>query len=218
MKFEIQRNQMVESQLRANLVIDETILDAFSNVQGEKYFPEHLQSVSYIDDNIYLNNKRFFLRPFILGKLIFNLNLGVEKNVLDVGSCNGYSAAILSNLFKKVTCVEEDEDSFNFLTNICKQENLQNVKILKQNFSSTEGLGTLFDNILINGEINSDPVNLISHLKLGGKLATIIREDRVSFAVIYIKKNNNTFDKIRIFDASAPLLINYKSKEPVFSF
>ncbi len=218
MKFEIQRNQMVESQLRANLVIDETILDAFSNVQREKYFPEHLQSVSYIDDNIYLNSKRFFLRPFILGKLIFNLNLGVEKNVLDVGSCNGYSAAILSNLFKKVTCVEEDEDSFNFLTNICRQENLQNVKILKQNFSSTEGLGTLFDNILINGEINSDPVNLISHLKLGGKLATIIREDRVSFAVIYIKKNNNTFDKIRIFDASAPLLINYKSKEPVFSF
>ena len=218
MKFEIQRNQMVESQLRANLVIDETILDAFSNVQREKYFPEHLQSVSYIDDNIYLNKKRFFLRPFILGKLIFNLNLGVEKNVLDVGSCNGYSAAILSNLFKKVTCVEEDEDSFNFLTNICRQENLQNVKILKQNFSSTEGLGTLFDNILINGEINSDPVNLISHLKLGGKLATIIREDRVSFAVIYIKKNNNTFDKIRIFDASAPLLINYKSKEPVFSF
>lgn len=218
MKFEIQRNQMVESQLRANLVIDETILDAFSNVQREKYFPEHLQSVSYIDDNIYLNNKRFFLRPFILGKLIFNLNLGVEKNVLDVGSCNGYSAAILSNLFKKVTCVEEDEDSFNFLTNICRQENLQNVKILKQNFSSTESLGTLFDNILINGEINSDPVNLISHLKLGGKLATIIREDRVSFAVIYIKKNNNTFDKIRIFDASAPLLIDYKSKEPVFSF
>ena len=218
MKFEIQRNQMVESQLRANLVIDETILDAFSNVEREKYFPEHLQSVSYIDDNIYLNNKRFFLRPFILGKLIFNLNLGVEKNVLDVGSCNGYSAAILSNLFKKVTCVEEDEDSFNFLTNICKQENLQNVKILKQNFSSTEGLGTLFDNILINGEINSDPVNLISHLKLGGKLATIIREDSVSFAVIYIKKNNNTFDKIRIFDASAPLLIDYKSKEPVFSF
>ncbi len=218
MKFEIQRNQMVESQLRANLVIDETILDAFSNVQREKYFPEHLQSVSYIDDNIYLNSKRFFLRPFILGKLIFNLNLGVEKNVLDVGSCNGYSAAILSNLFKKVTCVEEDEDSFNFLTNVCKEEKLQNVKILKQKFSSTKDLGTLFDNILINGEINSDPVNLINHLKLGGKLATIIREHRVSFAVVYIKKNNNTFDKIRIFDASAPLLIDYKSKEPVFSF
>ncbi len=218
MKFEIQRNQMVESQLRANLVIDENILDAFSNVKREKYFPQHLQSVSYIDDNIYLNSKRFVLRPFILGKLISNLNLGVEKNVLDVGSCNGYSAAILSHLFKKVTCVEEDDESFNFLTNVCKEEKLQNVKILKQKFSSTKDLGTLFDNILINGEINSDPVNLINHLKLGGKLATIIREHRVSFAVVYIKKNNNTFDKIRIFDASAPLLIDYKSKEPVFSF
>jgi len=35
---------------------------------------------------------------------------------------------------------------------------------------------------------------------------------------MYVKKENDTFDKIRIFDASAPLLINYKSAEPVFSF
>ena len=66
--------------------------------------------------------------------------------------------------------------------------------------------------------MNSDPLNLIQYLKIGGKLATVIREDRTSFAVIYIKKEQNHFDKIRIFDASAPLLINYKSKEPVFSF
>jgi Protein-L-isoaspartate carboxylmethyltransferase len=79
MKFDNQRNQMVESQLRANLVIDESILEAFGSVQREKFFPEDLQSVSYIDDTIYLNKTRFVLRPFVLGKLISNLNLGADK-------------------------------------------------------------------------------------------------------------------------------------------
>jgi protein-L-isoaspartate(D-aspartate) O-methyltransferase len=218
MKFEIQRNQMVESQLRANLVIDESILDAFSSVKRENYFPENLRSVAYADDNIFINNRRFVIRPFVLAKLIFNLHLGTDKNVLDVGSCNGYSAAILSKLCKKVVCLEEDEETFDYLSSVCKKEKLENVKVIKQSLSSTESIGTQFDNILINGEVNSDPLNLIQYLKIGGKLATVIREDRTSFAVIYIKKEQNHFDKIRIFDASAPLLINYKSKEPVFSF
>ena len=218
MKFEIQRNQMVESQLRANLVIDETILDAFSSVKRENYFPDHLKSVAYADDNIFINKTRFVLRPFVLGKLIHNLNIGLDKNVLDVGSCYGYSAAILSKLFKKVICLEEDDESFHFLSNNCNNEKLPNVKFLKQELLSEKSLGLSFDNILINGEVNSDPLNLIKALKVGGKLATVIREDRASYAVVYIKSANNHFDKLRVFDASAPLLINYKNKEPVFSF
>ena len=218
MKFDNQRNQMVESQLRANLVIDESILDAFGSVQREKYFPEDLQSISYMDDTIFLNKIRFVLRPFILGKLISNLNLGVDKNVLDVGSSNGYSAAILAKLFKKVTCIEEDESIFDSLVDICKAQKLQNVKIIKQSFLSTEVVKDSFDNILVNGEINSDPLNFINYLKIGGKLVAIFRDGVVSYAVTYIKNNKNTYDKIRTFDASASLLINYKSKDPVFSF
>ena len=158
------------------------------------------------------------MRPFILGKLISNLNLGDDKNVLDVGSSNGYSAAILAKLFKKVTCIEEDESIFDSLVDICKAQKLQNVKIIKQSFLSTEVVKDSFDNILVNGEINSDPLNFINYLKIGGKLVAIFRDGVVSYAVTYIKNNKNTYDKIRTFDASASLLINYKSKDPVFSF
>jgi protein-L-isoaspartate(D-aspartate) O-methyltransferase len=218
MKFEIQRNQMVESQLRANLVIDETILDAFTSIKRENFFPDHLKSVAYTDDCIFINKTRFVLRPFVLGKLISNLNIGLDKNVLDVGSCNGYSSAILSKIFKKVFCLESDNEALEILKNNCDQEKLLNVKIIQDDFLSEKSLGTSFDNILINGEINSDPVNLIKSLKIGGRLVSVIREERISYAVTYIKNENNHYDKLRIFDASAPLLINYKSKEPVFSF
>tara|TARA_B110000305_G_scaffold174928_1_gene193468 strand:+ start:65 stop:721 length:657 start_codon:yes stop_codon:yes gene_type:complete len=218
MKFENQRNHMVESQLRANLVLNENILDAFRVTKRENYFSENLKSLAYMDDNIFISDSRFVLRPFIFGKLLCNLNIGMDKNILDVGSSNGYSSSVLSQLFKKVISLEEDENCFNFVTNICKEENLQNIKVIKDSFLGIKNLDKTFDNILINGEVNSNPINLIKLLNLNGKLVTIFREEKHSYAVMYVKKENDTFDKIRIFEASAPLLINYKSAMPVFSF
>ena len=218
MKFENQRNEMVESQLRPNLVLNENILQAFSTVKREKYFSTKFQSISYIDDNIFINNERFVLRPFVLGKLISNLDIGLDKNILDVGSTNGYSSAILSYLFKKVVSLEDNDTCADFITKACKYENLQNIRVIKNSFLETENLNLTFDNILINGEVNSNPINLIKLLKLNGKLVTIFRDGRSSYACMYIKKENNTFDKLRIFDASSPVLINYKSKEPAFTF
>ena len=49
------------------------------------------------------------------------------------------------------------------------------------------------------------------------KITSIFRDNKNSFAVTYIKKQNS-FDKIRIFNASSPLLIDCKNKEPAFTF
>ena len=124
MKFENQRNEMVESQLRPNLVLNENILQAFSTVKREKYFSTKFQSISYMDDNIFINNERFVLRPFILGKLISNLDIGLDKNILDVGSTNGYSSSILSYLFKKVVSLEDNDTCADLITKVCRDENL----------------------------------------------------------------------------------------------
>ena len=145
MKFENQRNEMVESQLRPNLVLNENILQAFSTVKREKYFSTKFQSISYMDDNIFINDERFVLRPFILGKLISNLDIGLDKNVLDVGSTNGYSSSILSYLFKKVVSLEDNDTCADLITKVCKDENLQNIKVIKNSFLETENLKSTFD-------------------------------------------------------------------------
>ena len=156
MKFENQRNEMVESQLRPNLVLNENILQAFSTVKREKYFSTKFQSISYMDDNIFINNERFVLRPFILGKLISNLDIGLDKNVLDVGSTNGYSSSILSYLFKKVVSLEDNDTCADLIAKVCKDENLQNIKVIKNSFLETENLKSTFNSILINGEVDSN--------------------------------------------------------------
>ena len=185
MKFKNQRVEMVESQLRPNLVLNENILQAFSTVRREKYFSVDLRSISYMDDNIFINKDRFVLRPFVLGKLISNLDIGLEKNVLDVGSTNGYSSSILSHLFKKVTSLEDNDICANFITRVCIEENLHNIKVVQNSFLETGNLKSTFDNILINGEVNSNPINFIKLLKLNGKLATIFKDGK-KFICIHV--------------------------------
>ena len=174
MKFENQRNEMVESQLRPNLVLNENILQAFGTVKREKYFSTKLQSISYMDDNIFINDERFVLRPFVLGKLISNLDIGLDKNVLDVGSTNGYSSSILSYLFKKVVSLEDNDTCADLITKACKGENLQNIKVIKNSFLETENLKSTFDSILINGEVDSNPINLIKVVKIKWKASYYI--------------------------------------------
>ena len=217
MKFEYQRKQMVESQLRANLVIDESILDSFSKVKLENFLSDNLKSIAYIDDNIFVNQNRFILRPFILGKLISNLNLKNNSAVLDIGSCTGYSSAILANLFKKVYSVENDQFCFEENKKNLSNEKILNVKLYNNNYMNLDFEDMQFDNVLINGELNDDPLFLINLLKPNGKITAIFRDKKNSYAVSYIKKQNS-FDKIRIFDASSPLLIDCKNKEPAFTF
>ena len=162
MKFEYQRKQMVESQLRANLVIDESILDSFSKVKLENFLSDNLKSIAYIDDNIFVNQDRFILRPFILGKLISNLNLKNNSTVLDIGSCTGYSSAILANLFKKVYSVENDQYCFEENKKNLSSEKILNVKLFNNNYLNLDFEGMQFDNVLINGELNDDPLFLIN--------------------------------------------------------
>lgn len=217
MKFEYQRKQMVESQLRANLVTDESILDSFLTILYENFLPEKLKSIAYVDDLININDNRFLLRPFILGKLISNLNLDLKFNILDIGSCTGYSSAILSKLFKKVYSVESDKHCFEESKINISKSKILNIRLFNQNYNELNLEDNKFDNILINGAINANPLYLINFLKLNGKLLTIFNDGTNSYAACYIKKKKS-FDKVRIFDASSPLLINYKNKAPVFSF
>ena len=55
MKFENQRNEMVESQLRPNLVLNENILQAFSTVKREKYFYKDWNNLEKKEFEIIIN-------------------------------------------------------------------------------------------------------------------------------------------------------------------
>ena len=86
------RLNMVESQLRTNKVTDEAVLDAFLAVPRERFVPDHLDGIAYVDEDIPLGGGRFLLEPMVLARLMQIAAIGPEDGVLVIGAATGYAA------------------------------------------------------------------------------------------------------------------------------
>ena len=112
MDFKIARKNMVENQIRANKVTSLNVINAFLDVPREKFVPDALQEISYVDEDIQLSRNRFMMKPMILARLFQSLNLKGNENILHVASNSGYGSAILSRMCSSVISLESDKKLF----------------------------------------------------------------------------------------------------------
>jgi len=203
---------MIESQLRPNNIIDENLIAAFEKVQQEDFLPDSLLNLSYIDDHIKLSEISFILKPLIFAKFLNIIKPKLSDVILEVGSGGGYTTSILANLVNSVYSIEQDKDIYELsIKNIKKNKNA-NVNLLLCNYRQLNNLQLKFNKIIINGTVNADPLNLIDKLNVDGKLICILKEESSSNIYLFNKKTSG-YEKLKIMNASSPILINYIDKE-----
>ena len=212
MQHSTRKLNMIESQLRPNNIIDENLIAAFEKVQQEEFLPDRLQNLSYIDDHIKFSKNSFILKPLIFAKLLNIIKPQFSDVILEVGSGGGYTTSVLANLVNFVYSIEQDKDIYELsIKNIKKNKNT-NVNFLFCNYRQLNNLELKFNKIIINGTVNSDPLNLIDKLNVDGKLVCILKEKFSSSIYLYNKKISG-YEKLKIMNASAPIIINYIDKE-----
>ena len=96
MDFKIARKNMVENQIRANKVTSLNVINAFLDVPREKFVPDALQEISYVDEDIQLSRNRFMMKPMILARLFQSLNLKGKENISFSGREIPYSLGVRS--------------------------------------------------------------------------------------------------------------------------
>jgi len=108
MDFSAARRNMVERQVRTNKVTDEAVLEALAQLPRERFVPESLSAVAYIDEDVPLGNGRYLMEPMVFARLVQAAQLQPGDRVLDLGCGCGYSTAILSRLANQVIALESD--------------------------------------------------------------------------------------------------------------
>ena len=212
MQHSTRQLNMIESQLRPNNIIDENLISAFQKVKQENFLPEELKKLSYMDDHISFSKKSFILKPLIFAKFLNILKLESSDVVLEIGSGGGYTASILSGLVNNVYSVEEDKNAYDLSLKNIKNNKFINIKNVYCNYKQLNIPEIKFDKIIINGSVNADPVNLLEKLKINGKLICVLKIDSSSNIYLYNKKDKG-YEKLKITNANAPILINYIDKE-----
>lgn len=208
------RINMVECQLRPNRVTDSRLLAAMAEVPREKFVPESLAAVAYVDDGLPIGGGRQLMEPMVLGRLLQEAEIGPEDKVLVVGCNAGYSAAVLSHLAASVTAVECDADLAAKAKSTLAGTGVAVVTgALEQGWAAAGP----YDVILIDGAIAEIPAAIADQLSPRGRIVAIkSQEGRTGAGMFYRKLGGSVSGRV-LFDAVAPFLPGFAPR-PAFVF
>lgn len=171
------RAAMVDCQLRTNDVIDPALVAAMGRVPREKFVPEALARVAYIDRPIALDGTRRMNPPLVTARLLVAAEIAPGHRVLLVGAATGYAAAILRDLGAEVIALESDAALAAAARTALGNEG---VTVTTGPLAAGVPGDAPFDRIVLDGAIEQLPDALAAQLAEGGVLVCALREGAVT--------------------------------------
>jgi protein-L-isoaspartate(D-aspartate) O-methyltransferase len=206
----MQRQNMVESQVRPSDVTDRRIPRAMGAVPREAFISPGRRSLAYLDIDLPVDTTggaggRVILAPRTFAKLLQLAAIEPADLVLDVGCASGYSAAILGRLAQTVVALESDGGLAESATRVLQSLGADNVAVVHADLAAGYPSEGPFDAIVVEGAVASAPEALLGQLKDGGRLVAIVSDGRSGRAVAY-QRTGETVSERDGFDAMAPFL------------
>lgn len=215
--FSKAKQNMIDCQIRPFSVVDEAVIDVFSNLAREEFVANDQKAFAYTDDHLDLGQGRHLMDPAIFARLLQELNIQQDDQVLDVACGCGYSSTIMAGLGAFVTAIDKEcwiEKSKE--NNKVSDKKPARLVVVDNVMHGCAQYGP-YDAIVINGGIEETPTHLINQLRDGGKIATIYRDNNGKSQAVLFVKCDDYLTCQPLFDAFAPTLQEFQSV-PGFEF
>jgi protein-L-isoaspartate(D-aspartate) O-methyltransferase len=218
----LQRKNMVESQVRPSDITDRRIIRAMLEIPREAYVPAGSEAIAYGDLDIKLGAgtksgpARVLMMPRIFAKLVQLCAIEPHDDVLIVGAGMGYSAAIVAQLAKSVTALEEDETLAAHATKTLADQGITQADVVTGPMADGLPAKAPFDVIIVEGAAAVVPQALLDQLGPNGRLAVISAAGPAGKATLW-RRHTSGFDATEAFDASGIILPGF-AKAPAFTF
>ncbi|MEA2086097.1 MAG: protein-L-isoaspartate(D-aspartate) O-methyltransferase [Chloroflexota bacterium] len=168
MDFEAARARLVE---HLSLEIgDARVLAAMSRIPRERFVPPQSRHLAYEDMPLPIGLDQTISQPFIIALMTEALEFTGEEKVLEVGTGSGYQAAILAELARLVITTERLPALAETARNVLSELGYTNIEVRL----AEETLGwrreAPYDAIMVTAGAPRVPVDLLTQLKVGGRL------------------------------------------------
>ena len=168
--FENLRKQMIDYQLAARGLHDQTVLDAINAVPREEFVPTELIEFAYRDSPLPIAASQTISQPYIVALMTAAPELKPDDRALEVGTGSGYAAAILAEIAADVYTIERHKILADTARVRLDELGYNNIQVLY-------GDGTLgwpehapFDAIVVAAGGPEVPETLKKKLAIGGRL------------------------------------------------
>lgn len=101
-----ERQEMVETQLRARGVRDERVLAAMASVPREVFVAPEQAAAAYLDQPLPIGYGQTISQPYVVALMLEALELEGGERMLEVGAGSGYAAAVAAQIAGQVFAIE----------------------------------------------------------------------------------------------------------------
>ena len=216
MDFAAARQNMVDCQILPNRVDDQRIVEALLKIPREKFVPDNLTGIAYVDEIVPLGGQRYVMEAMVVARLLQTAALNAEDVALSIGCGTGYATAVLAQIVDTVVAVEPDKGLAQKANENLAAIGLDNVAVVEGKLEDGNIDQAPYNVIFFDGAVQTVPDAICDQLAEGGRLVAIVAGERVGTAYLY-SRFGGVISKREVFDAGTPLLPGF-GKQKAFVF
>lgn len=211
--FTAARQLMVEQQIRPWNVLDPRVLEVLVEVPREEYVMAEQRELAYADVTLPLPHGEVITKPVVQGRALEALLVGLEEDVLEVGTGSGYMTDCLSRMAREVVSIERHADLADAARDRLVRQGRANVRVEHADAFGFDP-GREFDAVCVMGAVTEIPESFLQWLKPGGRMF-IVRGREPAMEAVLVRKQVNGMHVESLFETDVPYLAG---AEPVPAF
>ena len=169
-QFLEQRLGMVQSQIRARGISDESVLAAMEKIQRHRFMDESMWHEAYGDHPVPIGEGQTISQPYMVAFMTQSLELKGGAKILEIGTGSGYQASVLAQMGCDVYSIEIIKNLADGAKKALEENGYSNVKTKNEDGYFGWKEEAPFDAIIITASVNHVPPSLFEQLKEGGKI------------------------------------------------
>jgi len=182
---------MVECQIAARGIHDPRVLAAMLEIPRHLFIPPPYDHAAYDDNPLPIGSGQTISQPYIVALMTELLHPKVTDNMLEIGAGNGYQAAVLSRLIRRLTTIERITTVVNLARTNLKSIGIDNVIVIEGDGSLGYPGNAPYDGIIITAATPDVPQPLIEQLADGGILVAPVGGRDIQDLITFHKKGGS---------------------------
>ena len=210
--FAVERERMVQQQLRTRGIKDDRVLAALAKVPREEFVPQDSRAASYEDGPLPIGYDQTISQPYIVGFMTEQLRSKPRDRVLEIGTGSGYQAAILAELVAEVYTIEIVEPLAKNAEVTLQRLGYKNVHVKVGDGYSGWLEHAPFDAIIVTCAPDHVPQQLTDQLKDGGRMVIPVGE-RFAQQLYLLEKQNGRLRESAVLPVRFVPMTREKAKQ-----
>lgn len=168
--FEDEREEMVRQQIRGRGIKDDSVLAAMRKVPRHVFVPSGRRKEAYEDRPLPIGYDQTISQPYIVAYMTEILGLDGDERVLEIGTGSGYQAAVLGEIAREVYSVEIVKELADASAERLRDLGYTNIHVKHGDGFKGWPEESPFDAIIVTAAPPEIPEELLSQLKVGGRM------------------------------------------------